>query len=322
MYRRTFLATGAALALSRPALAAGTTLRIGLITPPAHQWSKSAQGLADRLAEKSGGAVALSVLPAGQLGSESQMLQQLQTGALDMAFLTIGEFANRDADYGALLAPYLVRNIAGARELLAKPTAGELLEKTRTLGLVGLGFGLAGMRQTLLRKPAATGADLAGRKIRALPLPQEMDFWTRIGATPTPLPLPALYDALSNGQIDGMQIDFEGTWNSRYFDLAQEMLASNHMIFPMVAVASARRWKTLPEDSRALVSAEVQAALSEILNAYDGLDAAYRGKIEAAGFAVHDVGADFFGPAIAGWYDAWRIKTPVLTKLEADAGRA
>ncbi|MFT3690091.1 TRAP transporter substrate-binding protein [Paenirhodobacter sp.] len=322
MYRRTFLATGAALALSRPALAAGTALRIGLITPPAHQWSKSAQGLADRLAAKSGGAVTLTVLPAGQLGSETQMLQQLQTGALDMAFLTIGEFANRDADFGALLAPCLVKDIPGARALLAKPTAGELLDKTRALGLVGLGFGLAGMRQTLLRKPAATVADLAGRKIRALPLPQEMDFWTRIGATPTPLPLPALYDALSNGQIDGMQIDFEGTWNSRYFELAQEMLASNHMIFPMVAVASARRWKVLPDDTRTLLTAEVQSALSEILNAYDGLDAAYRGQIEATGFPVHTVGADFFGPAIEGWYETWRVKTPILTKLEADAGRA
>ena len=77
MYRRTFLAA-AGLMLARPALAQGTALRIGLITPPAHQWSKSAAALAARLAERTQGAVALSVLPAGQLGSESQMLQQLQ----------------------------------------------------------------------------------------------------------------------------------------------------------------------------------------------------------------------------------------------------
>ncbi len=321
MYRRTFLAA-AGLMLARPALAQGTALRIGLITPPAHQWSKSAAALAARLAERTQGAVALSVLPAGQLGSESQMLQQLQTGALDLAFLTIGEFANRDAEFGALLAPYLVPDIAAARRLLEKPAAGTLLARTAALGLVGLRFGLAGMRQTLLRKPAATGADLAGRKIRALPLPQELDFWSRTGATPTPLPLPALYDALANGQIDGMQIDFEGTWNSRYFDLAQEMLASNHMMFPMLAVASGRRWKTLPEELRTLVGAEVQASLTEILDAYQGIDTTYRSQIEAAGFPVRTVGAEFFGDAVPGWYDAWRSKTPILAQLEAEAGRA
>ncbi len=327
MFRRTFLtaatagiATGIGLGLT-PLRAQTTTLRIVLITPPAHQWSKSAEALATRLAAQSNGALTMNVLTAGQLGNESQMLQQLQTGALDMAFLTLGEFANREADFGALLAPYLVRNIPDARRLLSQHTATELLGKTRKMGVEGLGFGLAGMRQLLLRKPAVSGTDLAGRKIRSLPLPQELDFWTKCGATPTPLPLPALFDAMSNGQIDGMQIDYEGAWNSRYFDLAQEMLASDHMLFPMVAVASARRWKTLSPDLRMLIAAETTTELGNILSAYETLDPAYRGQIEAAGFPVRQVGPEFFGVAIDAWYDEWRVKTPILTSLEAEAGR-
>ncbi|RWR32247.1 TRAP transporter substrate-binding protein [Sinirhodobacter populi] len=323
MFRRTFLTTAAAgVGLGFTALRAQTaTLRIGLITPPAHQWSKSAEALSARLAAKSNGELTLNVLAAGQLGSESQMLQQLQTGALDFAFLTIGEFANRDADFGALLAPYLVRGIPEARRLLAQPTATELLGKTRRMGMEGLGFGLAGMRQILLRRPAVTGADLAGRKIRSLPLPQELDFWTKCGATPTPLPLPALYDAMSNGQIDGMQIDYEGAWNSRYFDLGQEMLASDHMLFPMVAVASARRWQSFAPEMRMLIAAEITAEIENILTAYETLDPAYRGQIEATGFPVHAVGPEFFGDAVNAWYDEWRVRTPLLTSLEAEAGR-
>ncbi len=323
MFRRTFLtaaAAGIGLGLT-PLRAQTTTLRIGLITPPAHQWSKSAEALSARLAEQSNGAVTLNVLAAGQLGNESQMLQQLQTGALDLAFLTIGEFANRDADFGALLAPYLVRTLPDARKLLAQPTAMELLGKSRKMGVEGLGFGLAGMRQILLRKPAGTSADLAGRKIRSLPLPQEIDFWTKCGATPTPLPLPALFDAMSNGQIDGMQIDYEGAWNSRYLDLAQEMLASDHMLFPMVAVASGKRWQGLSAELRRLIGAEITTEIANILSAYETLDPAYRGQIEAAGFPVRPVGPEFFGDAIPAWYDVWRVKTPLLTSLEAEAGR-
>lgn len=324
MHRRDLIARAAAgLALSPlaslPLLAQGATLRIGLITPPSHQWTKSAGALAERLVQESGGTLALTIHPAGQLGNEAQMLQQLQTGALDLAFLTLGEFANRDADFGSLLAPYLVRDIAQAKALLAGQTAGELLAKTRALGLEGLGFGMAGMREILLARPAATGADLAARKIRTVPLAQELDFWTKVGATPTPLPLPALYDAMANGQIDGMQIDYEGVWNSRYFELAEEMLASDHMIFPMVAVASGRRWQALAESERAMMSGAVRAVLADMLDAYQEIDATYRANIEAAGFPVRPVGRAFFGGAIDAWYAEWREKTPILTRFEAEA---
>ena len=66
----------------------------------------------------------------------------------------------------------------------------------------------------------------------------------------------------------------------------------------------------------------MQASLTEILDAYQGIDTTYRSQIEAAGFPVRAVGAEFFGGAVPGWYDAWRSKTPILTQLEAEAGRA
>lgn len=324
MHRRTLLRGALAgltalPALTSPASAQQTRLRIGLITPPSHQWTRSAQILASRLKEESGGALALSVHPAGQLGNEAQMLQQLQAGALDFAFLTLGEFANRNADFGTLLAPYLAHDISAARALLNGNTAAGLLERTAELGLAGLGFGMAGMRQILLRAPAATGAELAGRKIRTVPLAQELDFWRKVGAAPTPLPLPALYDAMAQGQIDGMQIDFEGVWNSRYFELGEEMLASGHMIFPMVAVASRRRWATLSGPERALISGTLSEELTVLLDAYEEIDARTRANIEAEGFPVRDVGPDYFGDAIGDWYAEWREKTPLLAAFEEEA---
>ncbi len=107
---------------SMPALA--EQYRLGLITPPPHQWTKSAETVAARIKEETGGRVDISIFPSGQLGSEAQMLQQLQTGAIDFAFLTLGEFANRDPNYGVFLAPYLVKDAAGAQKLLKGRSPG------------------------------------------------------------------------------------------------------------------------------------------------------------------------------------------------------
>ena len=80
--------------------------RLGLVTPPGHAWSLSAVSFGKALAEASDGRHSVTVYPSQQLGNEAQLLQQLQTGAVDMAFLTVAEVSNRVADFGAFYAPY------------------------------------------------------------------------------------------------------------------------------------------------------------------------------------------------------------------------
>ncbi len=307
----------AVMALSGAARA--EALRIGLITPPPHRWTISANDLAGRLAEETGGRLVLNVFPSGQLGSEAQMLQQLQAGALDMAFLTLGELANRDADFGILVAPYLVPDAETAAWLLEGPTATALQDKLGALGLKGLGYGMAGMRIVILSQPLAEGGTVAGRKIRTVPLAQELDFWTRAGAAPTPLPLPELFAAYTNGQIDGMQIDLEGTWNNRFHDYSAAVLDTRHMIFPMVAVFSARKWQALAEEDRALISRLVEAETAAIRAAYPAIDADYRAKLVEAGAPVVAAGPSVFGDAVESWYAEWRVRTPLLVELEQEA---
>ena len=74
---------GSAMALSALP-AAAEEFRLGLITPPPHVWTVAAEAFGAELAERSGGAHSVQVFPARQLGNEAEMLQQLQSGALDM----------------------------------------------------------------------------------------------------------------------------------------------------------------------------------------------------------------------------------------------
>jgi len=90
---RTLTSTAVVAVSSITALA--DEFRLGLITPPPHIWTKAAEAFGEDLTEASGGAHSVSVFPARQLGNEAEMLQQLQTGALDMAFMTVAEVSNR-----------------------------------------------------------------------------------------------------------------------------------------------------------------------------------------------------------------------------------
>ncbi|HRM74530.1 MAG TPA: TRAP transporter substrate-binding protein [Paracoccus sp. (in: a-proteobacteria)] len=306
----TLLTTGAALA---------TDYRMSMIVPPAHQWAKSATDMAARIKERTEGRVNILIFPSGQLGPESQMVQQMQTGALDFAFLTLGELANRDDDFGILAAPYLVPDIKAAGELLDGETTGKLDEKLPGFGLKGMGWAVSGMRQVVLRNKVETVDQLAGKKIRTIPYAPELDLWTQLRAVPTPMPLPALFDAFANGQIDGMQIDLEGTWTTKYYANAGMILHSDHGMFPMLAAASGRKWAQIPPEDQAIIAEEFAAETHNIVTAYAKLEQQFLTDLQGTNVPVMKVDRAWFGPAIDAYYEEWKGKSPLFEGLLQEA---
>lgn len=233
----------AALVAGCAVTAQANEFRLGLITPPPHIWTKAAEAFGAELSEKSGGAHSVSVFPARQLGNEAEMLQQLQTGALDMAFMTVAEVSNRAPDMGAFYAPYLANDIAHAGRILRSDTAKAMLEPLPgQIGVVGLGYGMAGLRQIVSRGEINSAEDLKGLKLRITPFAPILDFYNAVGAAPTPMPLPDVYDALANGQVDAIDMDAELIWVLKYYENADTVLQTDHMMFPMVGLVSARVW--------------------------------------------------------------------------------
>lgn len=305
----------AVLALGAGALSA-KEFRLGLITPPPHIWTQAAQAFGAELAERSGGAHSVTVFPAQQLGNEAQMLQQLQTGALDMAFLTIAEVSNRVPAFGALYAPYLAEDIAHAGRILRDERTRAMLDGLpQQAGVVGLGFGMAGLRQIVTRGEVTSGADLAGMKLRITPFEPIRDFYTAIGAAPTPMPLPDVYDALANGQVDAIDMDAELILLLKYYEHADVVVESNHMMFPMVGLVSARVWAELSEEDRALIAELMAKHVDSCIDSYIAKDEEWLDAVEATGQPFLKAGPEFFGDAIPAWEAIWGPKSGTLDML-------
>ena len=315
---------GVALLALSPALApqaVADEFRLGLITPPSHVWSLAADDFGTALSEASGGAHSVTVFPARQLGSEAELLQQLQTGAVDMAFMTIAEVSNRAPQFGAFYAPYLANDIEHAAAILRSDAArGMLDDLPAAVGVVGVGYGSAGMRHILTNGGAETASDLSGLKIRITPFTPILDFYNAFGAAPTPMPLPAVFDALANGQVDGIDMDAELIWLLNYYEHADTMIESNHMMFPMVGLISGRVWAGLSEDDRAMISELMAAAVDSTLDTYVASEGPWLEQIEGTGIDYRVVGPEFFGDAIAEWETIWSEQAgDALTALRAAA---
>lgn len=295
--------------------------RMGVPTPPSHVWTIEANAFAENFEGRTQGEHSIAVFPAGQLGNDAQMLQQLQTGALDIAFMPIAEITNRIPDFGALYAPYLASDVAGAAELLSSDEALALLEQLPArIGVVGVGYAVAGMRQIVTRDAVTSVDDLRGLKLRVTPLDPIRDFYVLLGAAPIPMPIGSVYDALANGQIDAIDMDMENTWKQRYYSLGKTVVLSNHMMFPMVGLVSVARWRTLDAGMRTTISELMTQHFESIVATYVEAEIEYETELRNAGIEVLEVGPEFFGPVLDEWEATWQERAPVLRDLRRIAG--
>lgn len=306
------------LAFATPALTQERQFRLGLITPPAHVWNQEVEALSATLSEASEGRLTVVAFPSGQLGNEATMLQQLQTGALDMAWLTTAEVTTRVPDMAALHAPFLVETIADAATVLRSDPAREILDALpRATGTVGLCYAMTGMRQLMTRQPVTAATDLRGMRFRITPAPAIRSFFEMFGAAPAPMPLTQVYDALANGQIDAIDMDYESIINFRYYEHAPHMIETNHHMFGMVALVSGRVWAGLPEEDQTILRDAVQLHCDRTIDRFveeeDGKLARLR---EVPGLTItEDVGPEFFGDIVERWDAEWSARTPYVARL-------
>jgi TRAP-type transport system periplasmic protein len=312
------LAAGATLPLAAPTVlrAQSREFRLGVITPPNHPWNNAALKVGETLKAETNGRLSLTVFHAGQLGNEGAMMQQLQSGALDMAFIQAAELGSRVPAIAAINAPYVVRSTEAVAKLVRHPVALGLFDYLpKETGTIGLGWGITSIRAVFSAKEISSITDLKGMKLRINPTPAFRDFYQILGAAPTPIPTPQVFDAMANGQVDGLEADLDFSWNQRFDRVSKTILRMNAVHMPMVALVSGRVWTTLPAADRELISKVTRAALDAEI---DEIVANQPGLLEnfskqPVKIVVSDV--KDAEPVIAEYDKIWLPKAPVLAEL-------
>ena len=316
--RRKVLSYGAALPLALPtlSLAQAKEIRLGIITPVGHSWNKAALLLGEKLKEATNGRLTMTVFHSGQLGNESAMMQQLQSGALDMGFIQAAELGSRVPHIAAINAPYLVRSTPAVAKFVRHPEVLKLFDVLpSTTGTIGLGWGISGMRAIFSSRDLKSLADIKGMKLRINPTPVYRDFYQLLGAAPTPIPTPQVFDAMSNGQVDGLEADLEFSWNQRFDKVSKVILQMNALFMPFAAVVSGRVWQTFSASDRDLITKTVKEVLDIQM---DGIVSTEPGLVESfrkAPIPIRQVAVNDTDAVIAAFDKIWLPQSPVIANL-------
>lgn len=317
------LALATATLLSHTTMAQ-TALTLGHGAAPGNPRAVAAEKFAELVAEKTGGAVAIRIAGAEQLGNDVAMLTSLRTGSLDFTINSQGAASGVVPELAALGLPFLFENTEAALKVLNGPVGDELAAKFDAIGIVTLDWWDNGIRHITNSKRSINGpADLKGLKIRTPADPMTVDIFQALGAATEQIAFSELYVALQQGVVDGQENPLANIASSKLYEVNPYISLSAHKWestpFLMSKIAASRLNE---EQITAVREAAIEAGdLQRQLMRESGEK--LRAEFEAnAKVTVNEPDREALRAATASVYDAWKAKEfgAFVTQLVEAAG--
>jgi TRAP-type transport system periplasmic protein len=235
-------------------------LRIGHITSLTSLTGQGTTELAATAKALSDGAINVEIFPNAQLGGETEMLSQVSLGDLDMAMTGSGIIAAIEPAFSVTEMPYIWKGADDAWTVLNGPIGDKLLARLDAKGMKGLGWGVWGFRGVLTNGfPVEKPSDLKGRKIRVVENPLYVKTIRTFGGNPVPMSWPAVYSALQQHTIDGVDTNYFGMADGALQEVAKNLAVTNHIFTATVFVMNRAKWQSLTPAQQAILSKSVHA---------------------------------------------------------------
>lgn len=315
VYRRTLLA-GAALPLfaigTRPARAAEFSLKLANNSPNTHPQSVRQQEAADRIKAATNGAVEIQLFPNNQLGSDTDMLSQLRSGAID--FFTLSGLI-----LATLVPPASINGIGFAfkdYDSVWKAMDGKLGAYVRSevekRGLIAMDkIWDNGFRQiTSSTHPIKTPNDLKGFKIRVPVSPLWTSMFAALGASPISINFAEVYSALQTKIAEGQENPLTLIQIAKLYEVQKYVSLTSHMWDGFWMLGNKRNFAGLPTDVQAIVARELNASALDERADIAKLNGSVADDLKSKGLEFVDVDKPAFRDALksAGFYADWKKK--------------
>ncbi len=271
------------------------------------------QRMAANLKAAVGDKVRLDYFPNSQLGKESDVVQQVKVGAIDMMVSGSSIWATVLPEIGMLDLGYLFDSYAHAAKVLdggVGASLNDMLQKR--VGCTVLTWASHfGPRNVYTKTQVKSLADIKGLKLRVLPTPAFIETFKVMGAIPTPIPFGELYIAAQTGVVDGFEHDAGTVLASKLNEVTKSCWLTEHLFGPMTVVASRRCLDKIPAELRpAFMKAVADSTVQQRAIAFD--------KATSAIEELKKKGMTFFAMAPT---ERNAVRKEMEAKLWADFGK-
>lgn len=252
-------ATSAPASTTKVTLPKDVSFRIGHVSAVTSLMEEDCQDYIKRVADATSGKGQGKCYPAGQLGKQQELVEQVQLGSLEMV-ISSSELTSIVPEFGIFDLPFAFKDRAEVKKAVEGPLGAELANIAAKKNLIVLGFWENGYRQiTNNKRPIREPSDLQGLKIRTPPSPDRVKMFKLWGANAAPLDFSELFSALQTGVFDGQENPMAQITSAKLQEVQKYLSMSGHVYTPTYLLASKKWYESLdPVTQKVLKDIAVQ----------------------------------------------------------------
>ncbi|WP_198144708.1 TRAP transporter substrate-binding protein DctP [Nesterenkonia jeotgali] len=213
-----------------------------------------------------GSSIQIETYPAAQLGGETEALEQVYSGNLDMSINGPSFLGVYDERFNVLDAAYLFEDAASQRELMTSGGIDDILEGIyETSGMKVFSGWYYGTRHITANSAVSGPEDLSGLKLRTPDAPLYRVNMAAMGASVTPMALNELYLGLQQQVVDAQENPLPTIQTMNLQEVQSDLSLTGHMVQTLHVSVADNTWSALTEEEQSLLSEAIEL----------GSDAAY-----------------------------------------------
>lgn len=271
-----------------PAAENPITLRIAHVVAKDSHFDYAAKLFKESVEAQTNGKIKVEIYPNGQLGQEREVLENLQSGVIEMTITGHDPLAMFSPMVSALSMPYVFENEAHAFRVIDSNFGAQIKKEVLTKNLRIIEFGANGYRVlTTTSTPVNTPADMRGLKVRSPQAPVNLAITKALGGVPMATPFGETYSALQQKVIDGQENALPQIFDSKYAEVQKYLCITNHLYgFTTMIISEPIFAKLTPEQQEIITKAGREAMIKQRAYSVDLSNNVLVGSLEKAGMTV------------------------------------
>ena len=254
---------------SAPAQGAGQgnpiTIRLAHVVAEDSHFGYAAERFRELVEERTNGEITVEIFPAGQLGQEREVLENLQSDAIEMTITGHDPLAMFVPMIAALSMPYVFDDEYHAFRVVDSDFGVQIQEEALAQNLRILAFGANGFRVTTTSDaPIHTPEDMQGVRIRTPQAPVNLAIMEALGAVPIALPFGETYSALQQGVVEGQENALPQIYDSRFAEVQSYLSLTNHLYgFTTLIIGEPAFERLTSEQQEIVIQAGYEAMMAQ-----------------------------------------------------------
>lgn len=194
----------------------------------------------------------IEIYPSELLGSQTDMVQLTQTGAIDFCVASNSILETFSENYTLFNLPYLFSSADAYHTSMDDPEiVNPIFESTKKAGFEAVTWIDAGTRNFYtVSTPIESPADLKGLKIRVQQSPTNVRMMDLLGGSATPMGFGEVYTALQSKVIDGAENNEMALTSNGHGDVCKYYSYDMHQMIPDILIGNCAFMDDLSEEDR------------------------------------------------------------------------